>query len=48
MGGRPSLAADDPKVEEAKKLSKDFTLAIDEICKRLNVSKSTYYRYLSK
>ena len=47
-GGRRPVTADDPKVEEAKKLSKDFTLAIDEICKRMKISKSTYYRYLSK
>ncbi len=45
-GGRPPIAPDDAKVIQAKKLQKDMSLSIDDICKRLNVSRSTYYRYL--
>ena len=46
-GGRPKVAADDAKVLMAKELRKDITLSIDEICKRLEISRSTYYRYVA-
>jgi DNA invertase Pin-like site-specific DNA recombinase len=45
-GGRPSVAPDDAKVIQAKKLQKDVSLSIDDICERLKISRSTYYRYL--
>ncbi|MHC4403902.1 MAG: helix-turn-helix domain-containing protein [Planctomycetota bacterium] len=46
-GGRPKLAADDATVLRAKELQKDKTLTINEICKRLKISRSTYYRYVA-
>ena len=46
-GGRPSLDADQAKVLAAKKLHGDKAITIDGICKTLNISRSTYYRYLS-
>ena len=45
-GGRPKIAANDAKVLMAKKLHNDMTLSIDDICKTLNMSHSTYYRYV--
>ena len=46
-GGRPKVTADDAKVLMAKKLQKDNTLSINDICKRLKISRSTYYRYVA-
>jgi len=34
------------KVRLAKKLHGDKTLSIDEFCYTLNISRSTYYRYV--
>jgi DNA invertase Pin-like site-specific DNA recombinase len=45
-GGRPAVAADDAKVLKAKKLEKDGKLSINAICKKLKISRSTYYRYV--
>jgi len=36
----------DAKVILAKKLHKDHSLDIDDICKTLRISRSTYYRYV--
>jgi DNA invertase Pin-like site-specific DNA recombinase len=46
-GGRPRLESEQAKVRAAKKLSGDRSITIDDICKTLGVSRSTYYRYLS-
>ena len=43
MGGRPSKL-DSKGVEQAKKMMKDTSISINEICKMLNVSRSTLYR----
>jgi DNA invertase Pin-like site-specific DNA recombinase len=48
LGGRPRLAPDDPKILSAKKLQKDHTLSIDEICRKLEISRSTYYRHVAR
>jgi len=45
VGGRPRIDADEAKVLKLKKLIKDKTLSIEDICKRLKISRSTYYRY---
>ena len=45
-GGRPRLAANDAKVVMAKELQKDNTLSIGDICRKLNISRSTYYRHV--
>jgi DNA invertase Pin-like site-specific DNA recombinase len=47
-GGRPPLAANDPRLVLAKKLHGDRTLSIDDVCRTLRISRSTYYRYVSK
>jgi DNA invertase Pin-like site-specific DNA recombinase len=48
LGGRPRLPADDPKILMAKQLQKDHTLSIDEICRRIQISRSTYYRHVAR
>jgi DNA invertase Pin-like site-specific DNA recombinase len=46
MGGRPPVSAEHAKVKKAKELQQDTTLSVDEVCRRLDISRSTYYRYL--
>ena len=46
-GGRPRLESEEAKVLAASKLAKDTSISIDDICKTLNISRSTYYRYLA-
>lgn len=45
-GGRKPINPNDPKVITAKKMHKDNSISIDEICSTLNVSRATFYRYL--
>ncbi|MFH1922624.1 MAG: recombinase family protein [Planctomycetota bacterium] len=45
-GGRPKIEANDAKVVTAKKLHADKSLEIDDICKTLRISRSTFYRYV--
>ena len=45
-GGRPIVDLDEAKVRAARRLHDDRTLGIDDICKTLNISRSTYYRYV--
>jgi DNA invertase Pin-like site-specific DNA recombinase len=47
VGGRPRVASEQAKVLAAKKLAHDDLLSINDICRILKVSRSTYYRYLS-
>ncbi len=46
QGGRPKMNADNPKILTAKKLHKDKTIPINDICKTLGISRPTLYRYL--
>jgi DNA invertase Pin-like site-specific DNA recombinase len=46
-GGRPRLISTAGKVTTAKKLYRDRTLSIPEICKTLNISKATLYRWVN-
>ena len=46
IGGRPAINLDEAKVRAARNLQDDHTLNIDDICKTLHMSKSTYYRYV--
>ena len=46
LGGRPALKPLSPKVAMAQKLYADKTNAIDDICKTLNLSRATLYRYV--
>lgn len=47
LGGRKPITADDPRVVTAKRLHKDRSLSIDQICGMLGISRPTFYRYLS-
>jgi DNA invertase Pin-like site-specific DNA recombinase len=46
-GGRPRLNTSSRNVAMAKKLYRDRTLSIPEICKTLNISKATLYRWIN-
>ena len=46
QGGRPKMETDNPKILTAKKLHKDKTISINDICKTLGISRPTLYRYL--
>ena len=46
-GGRPRLKSAAGKVAMAKKLYRNRTLSIPEICKALNISKATLYRWVN-
>ena len=46
-GGRPRLELAQGKVLAAQKLANDRSLAIDDICKTLRISRSSYDRYLA-
>ena len=47
LGGRKPLSPSDRKILMAKKLHADKTVSIHDICKNLNISKATLYRYLA-
>lgn len=47
LGGRPKLADSDPKkIERARKLYNDANMPVQEILSTLNISRSTFYRYV--
>ena len=46
-GGRKKIESTDPKVLTAKKMHKDQSISIDDICKTLKISRATFYRYLT-
>ena len=46
-GGRKRLESNDPKVLMAKKMHKDPEMSIDDICKTLNISQPSFYRYIA-
>jgi DNA invertase Pin-like site-specific DNA recombinase len=46
LGGRPELIGASSKVAMAKKLYTDKTNAISDICKTLQISRATLYRYV--
>lgn len=45
-GGRPKINPDSAKIKLAKQMHKDKSIEISEICSSLNISRSTFYRYL--
>ena len=47
LGGRPPLSPNNPKVIAAQQMHKNMNLSIGEICQELNISQTTFYRYLS-
>ena len=46
-GRRKTISDSNPKVLMAKKMHEDKSLSIDEICSTLNISRATFYRYIS-
>jgi DNA invertase Pin-like site-specific DNA recombinase len=46
-GGRPATQPNEPRVVLAKKLYRDKTVSLDDICATLKMSKSTLYRYVA-
>lgn len=46
-GGRKKISATNPKVLTAKKMHKNHGMSIDDICTTLNISRASFYRYLS-
>jgi ACT domain-containing protein len=46
-GGRKKTLCTDPKVLTAKKMHKNHDMGINDICKMLNISRATFYRYLA-
>jgi len=46
-GGRPALNKQGTKIEAAKRMHKDNTMPVKDICKVLGISRTTFYRYLS-
>ncbi len=46
VGGRPAIQPDDPRVLTAKALHRDPSMKIRDICRSLQVSRSTLYRRL--
>ena len=46
-GGRKLISPLNPKVRMAKKMHKDQSMSIAEICSTLKISKATLYRYIS-
>lgn len=46
-GGRKKISSKNPKVLTAKKMHKNHGMSIDDICTTLNISRASFYRYLS-
>ena len=46
LGGRRPITANDPRIKTAKKMYADKTIEIREICKTLNISRASIYRWL--
>lgn len=47
-GGRKPLDADDPRIQMAKTMHQDKGMKVGDICKTLKISRTTFYRYLSR
>lgn len=45
--GRKKILAQNPKVQMAKRMHKNHGMSIDDICKTLNISRASFYRYLT-
>ena len=46
-GGRRPLNAKEPRIQMVQKMYQDRNMAISDICQTLNISRATFYRYLS-
>ena len=47
LGGRKPISLDDPRVQTAKKMHADKTIAVSDICTTLRISRPTLYRYVA-
>jgi DNA invertase Pin-like site-specific DNA recombinase len=47
LGGCPPMALDDPRIQTAKKLHADKSMVVADICKTLQISRPTLYRWLA-
>lgn len=47
LGGRPPLSPHNPKILAAKQMHQNLNMTIKEICKELDISVPTLYRYLN-
>lgn len=47
VGGRPKKLISDPKVRMAQEMNKNKSVSINEICSSLDISRATFYRYIS-
>jgi DNA invertase Pin-like site-specific DNA recombinase len=47
LGGRPPMCMDDPRIQTAKKMHADKTMPVGDICKTLQISRPTLYRWLA-
>ena len=45
-GGRKPLDVKEPRVQMAQTMHKDKSMEVNDICKTLGISRSTFYRYL--
>ena len=48
FGGRRPLNPHDPKVLADLKMHQDISMPVEDICKKLSISRATLYRYLKK
>ncbi|MCU0834694.1 MAG: recombinase family protein [Burkholderiales bacterium] len=46
-GGRKPIRGDDPRVKTARRMHRDHELSVKQICKTLDISRATFYRYLA-
>jgi len=47
LGGRPPMSLDDPRIQTAKRLHADRSMVVADICKTLQISRPTLYRWVS-
>ena len=47
QGGRKKIENINPKVLMAKNMHKDHGMSIGDICKTLNISRASFYRYIN-
>lgn len=46
-GGRKPITTKDPKVRMARRMYQDQEMGIEEICRTLQISRATFYRYVA-
>lgn len=47
LGGRKPITASDPRVQTAQKMHADKSMPVADICKSLQISRATLYRYVA-